>query len=103
MRGINIQGAGQQICSHFFFLQMSRGKCSKCGLQAEADGAGQIPVRSQEAAPQADDSSFDPRAQQTGQPAGPPPGCLHRRQSAAYSLQLLQVMAAARGLIDISF
>lgn len=43
------------------FLQML-----KHVLQGEAGGTGQIPVCAQEAASQADDSSSDPRAHQTG-------------------------------------
>lgn len=60
-------------------------------LQGETDGARQIPVRSQEAAPQADDSRPNPRAHEAGQPAGPPPGCLHGCQRAAHATHFLQV------------
>lgn len=60
-------------------------------LQGETDGARQIPVRSQEAAPEADDSRLNPRARKAGQSAGPPPGCLHSCQRAAHATHFLQV------------
>lgn len=48
-------------------------------------------MRSQEAASQTDDSRPNPRAHKAGQPAGPPPGCLHRCQRAAHAAHFLQV------------
>lgn len=60
-------------------------------LQGQADGAGQVPVCAQETAPQANDSSSDPRARQTGEPAGFQPGCLHNWSGASHTAKLLQV------------
>lgn len=75
-------------------LQMSQGVCAECAEQGEAHGAGQVPVRSQEAAPQADDSGSDSRTYQAGKPAGSLPGCLHHCCCAAHSAKLLQVISS---------
>lgn len=64
----------------FFFL-----------LQGETDGSRQIPVRSQEAAPQADGARPHPRAHEAGQAAGPPPGGLLSCHRAAHATHFLQV------------